>query len=101
MIGIALDVLGLFIVTSILARRNMSELMFNMILFALGLTGLGVLMLFAQVHLTLVYVIYFSTLFLGMRFVIGASWLGALVGSVGFIIYKILVELAIGALFGF
>jgi hypothetical protein len=67
-------------------------------LFALALVAVGVVLAFAAVHSALALGIYLALLLGGMRFVIGATWLGATIGAAIFLAYKIVLIIVIGLL---
>ena len=98
MLGIALDVLALWAIASLMARRNMAEDWFRFFIFAAGLIVAGVLTFLAG-NPVLALAVYFVVLFLGMRFLIGATWLGSLIGSVLFVVYRIIFALLWNTMF--
>ncbi|MBI4602127.1 MAG: hypothetical protein HY721_09225 [Planctomycetes bacterium] len=89
MLGIALDVVALVVITSILARQSMLDEWHLFAFFALGLVIVGAVLSFAALPLPAVLLVYLAVLGLGFRFVIGATWLGAVVGCVLFLLYKL------------
>lgn len=95
MLGILLDVAALWLIATFLAKENMADDMMRFVLLAGALLVVGVGVTFSGAPLELALSAWFGTLLLGMRFVIGASWLGAIIGAILFLGYRILLGMVL------
>ena len=92
MLGLALDVVALWVITSLLARQNMADEFFRFFLLAAVLLAVGLVLFFAGLPPLIVFAIYFGFLLCGMRYWIGATWLGSVIGAVAFVAYRLVLE---------
>jgi len=92
MLGILLDVVALGAITTLLARQNMFDEWRDFVFFACGLSVIGFFLFHSGMPPEVALAAYCVLTFAGMRFVIGASWLGAAIGAALFIGYKFLVS---------
>ncbi len=93
MLVLLLDVVALWAITSFLAKQNMSEEMFRFVVFAAVLILSGALIVFGGAPPALALATWFIVLFFGMKFWIGASWLGSVIGAALFVAYRLLLGL--------
>ena len=104
---IALDAFALFVIVKILTRLHMTaaggwftEDWTRVFMFAGGLAAVGIVASFAGAPLAEALAISFTVVCLGMRFAAGASWPGAVIGSVAFILWKAGLEQLLAILRG-
>ena len=92
MVGIFLDVVAIWSRGSLLAQRNLSEDWFRFVMFALGLVVVSVIILVGSIPPLLMLPLYIAAVTAGMRFIVGASWVGAFIGAAIFVAYRATFE---------
>ena len=92
MLGILLDVVAIWAIASLLAQRDLSEDWFRFVIFALGLVVVSVIILVGGIPPLLMLPLYIAAVTAGMRFIVGASWLGAIIGAAIFVAYRAAFE---------
>ena len=91
MLGIVLDMAALAGITSLLARQNMFDEWREFVLFACGLAILGFVLFLSAIPPVVALALYFGAVLVGLRFLVGASWVGAALGATLFLAYKLLL----------
>ena len=91
MIALVFDVAALWLIATFLAGQSMADDRNRFLLVAGLLMVVGVGVTFSDVPAELAFAAWFGTLLLGMKFVIGASWLGSFIGGLLFLGYRVLL----------
>ncbi len=95
MLGLLLDVAVLWAIASVLAKRNMSEDIMRFLLFAGVLIFAGIAMMLGGAPPPVTFAVWFAILLLGMKFWLGANWLGATIGASLFLAYRVILAMMI------